>query len=127
MRLLLDTHVFLWFIAGDSRLQPAWRDAIRDPANIVFVSVASVWEAVVKHGIGKLPMAEPPASLLPRQRTLHGLESLPIDEDCVRRLAELADLHKDPFDRIIVAQALHHDLTIVTTDSLVRGYPAPTL
>ena len=127
MRLLLDTHVFLWFIARDPRLPPTWRDAITDPANVVFVSAASIWEAVVKHAIGRLPMEEPPAAYLPLQRERHGLTSLPIDEESVRLLADLPALHKDPFDRIIVAQALQHDLTIVTADPVVRSYPVRAL
>jgi PIN domain nuclease of toxin-antitoxin system len=68
-------------------------------------------------------MDEPPASFLPLQRELHGLASLPIDEGCVRRLPELPALHRDPFDRIIVAQALHHDLAIMTVDPIIRSYP----
>jgi PIN domain nuclease of toxin-antitoxin system len=127
VRFLLDTHVFLWFIAGDPHLPSAWRGVIEDGANVAFVSVASIWEAVVKHALGRLPMNEPPASFLPLQRELHGLTSLPIDEACVRRLAELPGLHKDPFDRIIVAQALRHELAIMTADAVIRAYPVRTL
>src|SRR5260370_16610710 len=68
MRLLLDTHIFLWYISADPQLPVAFRDAIRDPANEVSLSVASVWEAVIKYALGKLPLPEAPAEYLPRQR-----------------------------------------------------------
>ena len=65
---MLDTQVFLWYIAADPRLPPEFRDAIRDPANEVFLSAASVWEAVIKHALGKLQLPAPPAEYMPRQR-----------------------------------------------------------
>jgi PIN domain nuclease of toxin-antitoxin system len=65
MRLLLDTHIFLWFISGDSRLPTDWHDSIRDPGNAVYVSVVCVWEAIVKHRLGKLPLPHPPEHYLP--------------------------------------------------------------
>ena len=68
MRLLLDTHVFLWFISADAQLPAAWRDGIRDPRNEVFLSVVSVWGAMVKYAIGKLPLQHPPEDYLPTQR-----------------------------------------------------------
>ena len=106
MRLLLDTHVFLWYISADPRLPVAFRDAIRDPGNEVFLSVASVWEAVIKYALGKLPLPEPPAGYLPRQREAHQIATLPIEEAGLVHLAGLPPLHRDPFDRILVAQAL---------------------
>src|SRR6516165_8736258 len=72
MRLLLDTHVFLSYISADPQLPTAFRDAIRDPTNEVYLSVASVWEAVIKHALGKLPLPEAPAEYLPRQREAIG-------------------------------------------------------
>jgi PIN domain nuclease of toxin-antitoxin system len=71
MRLLLDTHIFLWYISADPLVPIPIRDAIRDPANEVYLSVASVWEAVIKYALGKLPLPEPPAEYLPRQRDAH--------------------------------------------------------
>jgi PIN domain nuclease of toxin-antitoxin system len=127
MRLLLDTHVFLWYISADPRLPVAFRDAIRDPANQVYLSVASVWEAVVKHGLGKLPVPEPPAEYLPRQREAHKIATLPVEEAAMAHLAGLPLLHRDPFDRILVAQALQHGLTVVTVDDAVRAYSVPVL
>lgn len=123
MRLLLDTHVFLWFISGETRLPEPWRLAITDPANDALLSVASVWECVIKHGLGKLPLPEPPGTFLPAMRERHGIASLPIDEGVMAHLSALPPIHRDPFDRIIVAQAIEHGLTIVTLDDALRSYP----
>jgi PIN domain nuclease of toxin-antitoxin system len=127
MRLLLDTHTFLWYITADPNLPAPFRTAISDPANQVFLSVASVWEAVIKYNLGKLPLATPPADFLPRQRDAHGISSLPIDEGAMPPLAGLPPLHRDPFDRLLVAQALQHGLTIATVDPAVIAYPVSVL
>lgn len=126
-RLLLDTHIFLWYISADPRLPLDHRAAIQDPANEVFLSAASVWEAVIKHGLGKLPLPAPPAEYLPSQRELHHIVSLSIEEMAMTHLAKLPPLHRDPFDRILVAQAILHDLTIVTVDDVVKAYPVKVL
>jgi PIN domain nuclease of toxin-antitoxin system len=127
MRLLLDTHVFLWYILDDPQLPSVFRDAIGAPGNEVYLSVASVWEAVVKHALGKLPLPEAPATYLPRLRQAHRLLSLPIDEAALTFLAALPSLHQDPFDRILISQALQHGLTLLTVDDAVRSYPVPLL
>jgi len=89
MRLLLDTHIFLWYITADPSLPTAFRAAIQDPANEVFLSVASVWEAVIKYSLGKLPLPASPEQYLPRQRELHQIASLPIEEGALGHLAAL--------------------------------------
>src|ERR1700686_4220664 len=127
MRLLLGTHVFLWYISADPQLPVAFRDAIRDSANEVFLSVAAVWEAVVKYALGKLPLPEAPAGYLPRQREAHRITSLAIEEGQLAHLSNLPALHRDPFDRILIAQALQHTLTLATVDDAVRAYPVPLL
>jgi PIN domain nuclease of toxin-antitoxin system len=127
MRLLLDTHICLWFISADAQLPAAWRDSIPDPRHEVFLSVVSVWEAMVKYAIGKLPLPSPPEEYLPTQRVQHQMTSLPLDEASVRRLATLPSVHRDPFDRMLVCQALAHGLTVVTVDPVFRAYPAPLL
>ncbi len=127
MRILLDTHVFLWYITADARLPATFRAAIQEPANEVFLSVASVWEAVIKHGLGKLPLPNPPADYLPQQRDAHGIASLTVDEGAMPHLAALPALHRDPFDRIIIAQALQHGLTVATVDPDMVAYPVPLL
>jgi PIN domain nuclease of toxin-antitoxin system len=127
MNLLLDTHIFLRYISGDIKLSPRHRNAIQDPANVVFLSVASIWEAVIKHAVGRLPLPEPPASYLPRQRIAHQIASLPIEEPALERLANLPALHRDPFDRLLVAQAQHYGLTLVSVDPFVKSYAVSIL
>ena len=127
MRLLLDTHIFLWYILGDSKLPAAARDAIEDVNNQTVLSVVSVWEAVIKYGSGKLPLPESPALYLPQLRRTHAIATLPVDEGAMRRLAVLPSIHGDPFDRLLIAQALQHDLTLVTADAAVRKYPVRLL
>src|ERR671923_849483 len=127
MKLLLDTHIFLWFISGDARLAAEWRDSIRDTGNAAFLSVVSVWEALVKHRLGKLPLPNPPEHYLPAQRARHQIASLPLDEASVCQLAALPSVHRDPFDRMWMCQAIEHGLTLVTVDPAFRAYPAPIL
>jgi len=123
LRLLLDTHIFLWFISGDKRLPEYMKESIRDPNNQVYLSVVSVWEAIIKQKLGKLPLPKPAESYLPAKREQHLISSLPINEAAVIRLAQLPLLHKDPFDRMLICQSIEHDLTIVTVDDAIRNYP----
>jgi PIN domain nuclease of toxin-antitoxin system len=127
MRILLDTHVFLWFITDDARLPMHWKPVIRDPATEVFLSVVSVWEAIVKHRLGKLPLPETPETYLPLQRQRHEIASLPLDEASVLALGSLPAAHRDPFDRMLVCQALAHGLTLATVDDIMRAYPVSRL
>jgi PIN domain nuclease of toxin-antitoxin system len=127
VRLLLDTHAFLWYIAADPKLPATFRQAIQDQTNEVYLSVASVWETIIKHSLGKLAIPTPPADYLARQREAHGIASLPIDEGAMSFLAELPPLHRDPFDRLLVAQALQHGLTVATVDPDVAAYQIPLL
>lgn len=122
MRILLDTHIFLWFISGDTQLSIDVRDAIRDSDNEVYLSAISVWEAIVKYQLGKLPLPEHPQTYLPKQRDLHQIASLALDEGSVIHLAKLPPLHRDPFDRMLICQALQNSLTIATVDTAVRAY-----
>ena len=104
MRLLLDTHIFLWYVGGDRRIRGNFRKAIEE-ADAVYLSVVSVWEATIKHHIGKLPLPAAPHPWLSEQREQHGFESLPIDEASISHLPKLEPHHRDPFDRILVCQA----------------------
>ncbi|MEO1147319.1 MAG: type II toxin-antitoxin system VapC family toxin [Cyanobacteria bacterium J06638_22] len=127
MRILLDTHIFLWFISGDTKLPTDTRAAIRDPDNAVYLSAVSIWEAVVKYQLGKLPLPEPPEIYLPKQRDRHKISSLALDERSVVQLAQLPALHRDPFDRMLICQALQNDLTLATIDAAVRAYSVSLL
>ncbi len=122
MRILLDTHIFLWFISSDSQLSKDVRDAIRNPDNEVYLSAISIWEAIVKYQLGKLPLPEHPETYLPKQRDLHQIASLALNEISVIQLAKLPPLHRDPFDRMLICQALQNGLTIATVDTAIRAY-----
>lgn len=123
MKLLLDTHIFLWFISGDNRLSVSFRDAVRNRDNDVYLRVVSIWEAIIKYQLGKLPLPESPEIYLSSQRTRHSIFSLPVDEESVAQLAKLPALHRDPFDRLLICQALQHELVIVTADTAIMAYP----
>jgi PIN domain nuclease of toxin-antitoxin system len=122
MRILLDTHIFLWFISGHTQLSPDVRDAIRDPDNEVYLSSISVWEAIVKYQLGKLPLPEHPETYLPKQRDLHQIVSLALDESSVMQLAMLPPFHRDPFDRMLICQTLQNGLIIATVDTAISAY-----
>ena len=123
MKLLLDTCAFLWWSAGSDRVPKAVRSAVSDPANEVYVSTASIWEITLKHRTGRLPLPQPPERYLPEQRERHGFLSLSIDEASVLQLPRLPALHQDPFDRILVCQAIEHGMTLLTPDRLIVQYP----
>jgi len=126
MRLLLDTCTFLWVISGAPDLSTRARELIADPDNEVFLSAASNWEIAVKHALGRLPLPEPPNRFVPDQRAQHGIDPLPIDEESALHLGRLPPLHRDPFDRILVCQAIVHGLTLVGPDPLITQYPLRT-
>lgn len=126
MRLLLDTHIFLWYITGDKRITAPVRAIIAN-AESVYVSVVTLWEATTKYRLGKLPLPESPHPWLSNQREEHGFESLVVDEASVAHLAGLELHHRDPFDRILVCQALEHDLQVVTVDPMFEKYPVKIL
>jgi PIN domain nuclease of toxin-antitoxin system len=123
MKLLLDTHIFLWLIHDNQRLSDQYRQAIQNPNNEKFLSVVSIWECVIKYQIGKLDFPSSPEIYLPRERREHLIKTLTVDESSIAQLVKLPLLHKDPFDRLIMAQALQHDLIIMTEDKLILTYP----
>jgi PIN domain nuclease of toxin-antitoxin system len=127
MRLLLDTCTFLWIVGGDPALSARVRDAFVDPENEVFLSAASAWEIAVKHRLGRLPLPAPPDDFVPAQRTAHGIEALAVEEEAALHVAKLPDLHRDPFDRMLIAQAIVGGLVLATPDGPIRQYPVRTL
>ncbi len=127
MRLLLDTCTFLWIVGGDKALSVRARAAFVDPESEVFLSAASAWEIAVKHRLGKLPLPAPPEEFVPAQRAAHGIEALPVDEEAALQVAKLPDLHRDPFDRMLIAQAIVGGLVLATPDDPIRQYPVRTL
>ena len=127
MKLLLDTCTFLWVITGDPHLSRQARSLVTDPANEVYLSVVSAWEIVVKHALGRLPLPTDPETLVPRERERHHIEPLPLDETSALNVRRLPALHRDPFDRMLVSQAIIGGLAIVTPDREVAQYPARVL
>ena len=126
MNVLLDTVAFLWWVTDDPALSKQAADLIRDSSHRVFLSPVSVWEIVVKHALGKLPLPEDPSTLVPRLRNDHGFQELPLTEGAVLQLQRLPELHRDPFDRMLLCQAIEHGLTLVTPDEVLRRYPIRT-
>ncbi len=125
MKLLLDTHIFLWFITNDRKLSKSIATAIKDDANHVFVSVVTLWEMIVKHGLGKLPLHGTPELVFTEERMAHRIDVLPLDEAGVAELAHLPKLHRDPFDRLLISQAISRSFKIVTVDSQILKYQVP--
>lgn len=123
MKLLLDTHVFLWWRTDDKRLGPAARSAIADPANGVYVSAAVAWEIVIKRSLGRLAFEGSVAAALAEE----GFEALPVSVAHADGAAGLPDLHRDPFDRIQLAQAQLEGATLVTHDAAILAYPSISL
>ncbi len=121
MSLLLDTHAFIWFVAADQRLSSAATAAIREEPDRVFVSIARVWEIGIKHSTGKLTLDTSLADMVDGMGE-DEMELLPIVPSHVYRAASLAFHHRDPFDRMLVAQALVDDLTIISVDSQLVAY-----
>ncbi len=118
MRLLLDTHVFLWWRADAPQLSRAAREALSDPRHDVFVSAVVGWEIVIKRGLGKLVFDGSIAAAISEE----GFDALPIAVTHVDRVAELPPHHRDPFDRLLVAAAQVEGLTLVTHDPLILRY-----
>jgi PIN domain nuclease of toxin-antitoxin system len=124
MKLLLDTHVLLWAAGAPNRLSTKARGLIGDPGNEVLFSVASLWEVAIKRGLGRKDFRVD-VRLLRRGLLDNGYSELPIGSDHVVAVESLPPIHKDPFDRVLVAQATVEGITLLTIDSLVARYPGP--
>ena len=122
MRLLLDTHAFLWWVINDKRLSQAARWAIADEDNDVLISAVSAWEIATKHRIGKLPESETLVENMAAKIALEGFEELPIAADDAVRAGQLPGHHSDPFDRMLIAQALARNIPLVSNEPLFDRY-----
>ena len=122
MRLLLDSHAFLWFIAGNPRLSQRARSLIEDQANSRLLSIASLWELGIKVGLGRLDIGMTLPMLLREHVEQNAITILPIEPRHVLRVAALPNLHGDPFDRMLVAQALEDGLAILSADATLDAY-----
>ncbi len=124
MRLLLDTHLLLWSAGQPDRLSAEARSLLQDPANDLVFSVASLWEITIKRGLGRADFRVEPR-VLRRGLRDHGYIELAIAADHALAVDLLPPLHKDPFDRLLLAQAVMEGITLLTADPLVARYPAP--
>ena len=127
MNLLADTHILLWFAIDDPQLSAVHKQAIRDPANLVFFSSVSAAEIAIKYGKGKIDLPQHPSLYVPHLRKQHQFLELPLEEASSLIRSDLPLLHKDPFDRLLICQALSHGHTHITDDDLILKYDVPTL
>lgn len=127
MRLLLDTHAFLWFIGNDAQLSEQALNFIADKTNEVFVSVVSFWEIAIKISIGKLTLTQPFETFIPQQLLINDFRVLEIDFSHTVTVTRLPFHHRDPFDRLLISQALTEHLSIVSTDAIFDNYPVTRL
>jgi PIN domain nuclease of toxin-antitoxin system len=127
VKLLIDTCTFLWIAMGSDKLSEAGTAAFLDPENERYLSAASAWEIAIKHALGRLPLPGKPEQFIPQIREKSGIETLAIDEESALHLARLPRLHGDPFDRMLVAQAIVHGMTILTPDEAIEQYAARVL
>jgi PIN domain nuclease of toxin-antitoxin system len=127
MQLLLDTHALLWWITDAESLSEKARDAISNVENDCFFSVASCWEIAIKCSLGKLTLAQPVEQFIPDQLFRNGIRLLAIDFRHAAKVATLPFLHRDPFDRLLVAQASSEKMTLVTADAAIARYDVKCL
>lgn len=127
MRLLLDTHTLLWAALDDSRLSVPARSLLLDRANPLYLSSVSAWEIVIKYQAGKLRLPDAPWRFVRNSLDLLAIETLPVTLEHALRVETLPDHHRDPFDRVLIAQAQLENLTLLTRDEIFTRYPVKTL
>lgn len=126
MKYLLDTCTFLWILADSRELSLKAREAFQDPHNKIYLSAVSTWEICVKHARGKMSLPDSPAQFIPTMRIAHSIEALSLDEESTLYIDRLPDVHRDPFDRMLVCQAIVHNLIILSPDRQIPRYPVKT-
>jgi PIN domain nuclease of toxin-antitoxin system len=122
VKILLDTHAFLWFIAGDSQLDVYARQLIEEPGNERYLSVATVWEITIKSSLGRLTIPTPPSTLIREHVWANAIDLLAITAEHFDTLHTLPYHHKDPFDRLLIAQAMHEGMLLITKDPAFDAY-----
>ncbi|MCH7587439.1 MAG: type II toxin-antitoxin system VapC family toxin [Chloroflexi bacterium] len=122
MRALLDTHTFLWWITDSPELSQSARNAIGDSTNELYLSAASGWEIAIKTKLGRLGIAGDPEKLIPEQMALNAIDGLPVQMSHALHVFQLPDLHRDPFDRILIAQCQVEEIPIITRDPAISQY-----
>ena len=127
MKVLLDTHTFLWWIDDAPNLSAKAREILTDAGNTIYISVASGWEIAIKTGIGRLQVEGDPERFFPEQIALNAFQALPIQMSHVLHTVHLPFYHRDPFDRLLVSQSQFEDLPIVTRDPAIGHYEVETI
>ena len=122
---LLDTHVWLWLLSEPDRIRPDLLAELRDDRTRLLLSAASSWEIAIKWAVGRLPLPEPPATYVPSRMLRSNVEGLPVSHAHALQVATLPASHRDPFDRLLVAQAQVERISIVTVDRACEGYDVP--
>ena len=124
---LLDTHAFLWFIAGDDRLTRRMRSLMADGDRVLLLSIASIWEIAIKVSLGKLILTAPFAELIPQQLATNAIDILPIEVADLSTLVQLPFHHSDPFDRLLAAQSRTRSLPLISGDTIFDQYQVQRL
>jgi PIN domain nuclease of toxin-antitoxin system len=127
MKALLDTHTFLWWDDDPGKLSPRAAAVCQNPANTILLSVVGAWEMLIKISLGKLILRAPLASILNQQQLVNGIQILPVTLDHVFAIGTLPSPHKDPFDRLLVAQANVEGAVLVSADAIFAQYPVNVL
>jgi PIN domain nuclease of toxin-antitoxin system len=127
VRLLLDTHVLLWWDSEPSKIPPSTLQILENPENSLWISIVSLWEIQIKTQLGKLKLNLPLQDLVAQQQQINGLQLLPIDLRHILALEALPYHHKDPFDRLLIAQSIAENLVCVSADSVFQQYAIPLL
>ena len=125
MRLLFDTHVWLWMIAKRERFSVETLALLENPANELLLSAVSSWEIAIKYSLGKLRLPAPPADYMPEQIAKTRVRLLPVEHSHALHVATLPAHHRDPFDRLLIAQAVFEDATLLTVDHQFAPYGVP--
>lgn len=127
MNLLLDTHVFIWLSLSPERLSERVTDLLMDETNLWFLSLVSVWEMQIKRQLGKLSLNLPLPELIASQQQTNGLQLLPIELNHIFALENLPQFHRDPFDRLLIAQAITEQIPLLSIDTVFDHYPVQRL
>ena len=127
MKILLDTCAFLWLVADAPELSQTARTLFRDADNEAYLSSVSAWEIIVKNQLGKLPLPERADTFIQQQCQGHFIETLSLEAKAVFHLSHLPSHHRDPFDRMLICQAIEHGMTIMTSDKLITQYSVSTV
>jgi PIN domain nuclease of toxin-antitoxin system len=127
VKAILDTHIFLWWNLDDPQLSDALREIISDGSNALFLSAASAWEIAIKAGRGRLTLPEPPGKFIANRLTLHRFQPLAVQLSHAAHVYNLPDHHRDPFDRLLIAQGQLEDMAILTMDPVFAKYEIETI